>query len=45
MPDLRSVLQSVLALYGLAESPRHPRPPPTCIDRPDVKPVRGMSRP
>jgi hypothetical protein len=45
MPDLRNVLQSVLALYGLAETPRRRLPPPTCIDRPDVRRIRGLSRP
>jgi len=44
MPDLRSILQTILALYGLAVSPRHRHPPPTSIGRPDLRPMRGLNR-
>ena len=44
MPDLRSILQSILALYGLAASPRHRRRPPTSIGHADVRRFDGLSR-
>jgi|GEM_PF-4120290 len=44
MPDLRNILQSILALYGFAASPRHSRRPPTLIGPPDARRIRGLSR-
>lgn len=44
MLDLRSVLQSILALYGFGVSPPHRRRAPTCIGRPGVGRMGGLSR-
>jgi hypothetical protein len=45
MPDLRSILQSILALYGLAVTPRHRGRPPTTIGHPANPRLGRLSRP
>lgn len=44
MLDLRSALQSILALYGFGIGPPPRRRPPTSIGRPDVRRTRDLSR-